>query len=378
MHFNAAHTAWAEETWKKVEAKLSAEVDRLGDLIPYIPKDGKYEDRGTPATLSSWTNGFWAGTLWQAYNATGDEKYKNTAQAIEERMDEALRIGIKMSHDLGFLWMHLGAADYKLTGSEIAQTRTLHAANLLAGRYNPDGHFICAWNGMDRPGWVIIDCMMNLTLLYWAYEQTGDPRYKQVAMHHADKCLTDVLRPDGSSYHIVAFNTNTGETEWYPDCQGYGPESAWSRGHAWAIYGYALSYKHTGEKRYLDAAKAVAHYFLANVAQTGNVPLVDFRAPAEPVMYDSTAAMCAACGMMEIAEHVPEFEKALYMNGAAEMVKATAEMFCNWNVEEDGILGGGTVAYHRGPEEIHVPIIYGDYFMVEALLRMQEKDFFIW
>ena len=209
-------------------------------------------------------------------------------------MEDALRIGIKMSHDLGFLWMHLGAANYHLTGDEEAQTRALHAANLLAGRYNPDGRFIRAWNGIDRPGWVIIDCMMNLSLLYWAYEQTGDPRYKQVAMHHADKCLTDVLRPDGSSYHIVAFNTENGETEWYPDCQGYSPEGAWSRGHAWAIYGYAISYKHTGEKRYLDAAKAVAHYFLANVAQTGNIPLCDFRAPAEPVLYDSTAAMCAA------------------------------------------------------------------------------------
>ena len=147
---------------------------------------------------------------------------------------------------------------------------------------------------------------------------------------------------------------------------------------AWAIYGFAISYKHSGEKRYLDAAKKLAHYFLANVAQTGNIPLVDFRQPAEPVYYDSTAAGCAACGMLEIAKHVPEFEKALYENGAINMMKATMEKFCNWDPEYDSILGGGTVAYHRDPSEIHVPIIYGDYFMVEFIVRLLGKDLFIW
>jgi hypothetical protein len=114
------------------------------------------------------------------------------------------------------------------------------------------------------------------------------------------------------------------------------------------------------------------------IPETGNIPLVDFRQPAEPVMYDSTAAGCAACGMLEIAKHVPEFEKALYENGAINMMKATMEKFCNWDPEYDSILDGGTVAYHRDPSEIHVPIIYGDYFMVEFIVRLLGKDLFIW
>ena len=377
MNLKAENAAWVEETWKKLQEKISAEADRVGDRIPYIPENGKYIDCSTPEKIQGWTNGFWVGMMWQMFHATGEEKYKEIAVRCEEKLDMALH-GIKTSHDVGFMWLHSAVADYRLTGSEEAKARGLHAANLLAGRYNPDGQFIRAWNQPERTGWVIIDCMMNVPLLYWAYEVTGDPRYKQVAMHHADKCLADVLRADGSSYHIVAFNPTTGEAEWYPDPQGYDAESAWSRGHAWAIYGSALSYKHTGEKRYLDAAKAVAHYFLANAAQTGYVPLLDFRAPAEPVYYDSTAAMCAACGMLEIAGSVPELEKSLYENGAVAMLKATAEKFCNWKREEDGILGGGSVAYHRGADQIEVPIIYGDYFMLEAVLRLLGKDFLIW
>lgn len=378
MKLSAENAAWVEETWKKLQEKISAEADRIGAHIPYIPENGKYSDCSTPEKINGWTNGFWVGMMWQMFHATGDQKYLEIARGCEKKLDMALADGTKVSHDVGFMWLHSAVADYRLTGNEESKVRGLHAANLLAGRYNPDGEFIRAWNPLERIGWVIIDCMMNVPLLYWAYEVTGDPRYKQIALHHADKCMKDVLRPDGSTYHIVAFNPNTGETEWYPDPQGYNAESSWSRGHAWAIYGYALSYKHSGKQEYLEAAKALAHYFLANAAQTGYVPLLDFRAPAEPVYYDSTAAMCAACGMLEIAQAVAEFEKPLYENGAVNLLKATAEKFCNWKLDEDGILGGGSVAYHRGEDQIHVPIIYGDYFMLEAVLRLLDKDCFIW
>ncbi len=375
---------WLDDIWAKLQTKMSAEVDREGDKIPYLPEDGVYKkdwsfgnDREEESDLYWWTNGFWGGMMWQMYNATGDERYKAAAEGLEKKFDACLANPTTLHHDVGFQWLHTAVADYRLTGNEESKKRGLHAANLLAGRYNSDGRFIRAWNG-DRIGWMIIDCMMNIPLLYWAYDMTGDPRYKQIAMHHADTTLVKNIRPDGSSYHIVANDPNTGEVDFYPPCQGYDPEGSWSRGQAWAIYGFALSYKHTGEKRYLDAAKKVAHYFLANVAQSGNIPLVDFRAPAEPVMYDSTAAGIAACGMLEIAEHVPEFEKALYQKGAFNMMKATMEKFANWDPEYDSILSGGTEAYHAKPEGIEVPIIYGDYFMIEFILRVLGKDTFIW
>ena len=375
----AENQKWLDEVWGKIQTKMSAEVDRIGDKIPYIPENGKYVDM-SDGRIGWWTNGFWPGMLWQMYHATGDERYKKAAEGVEKKLDEPLHGG-NTDHDTGFLWLHSAVADYRLTGNEESKTRGIHAANILAGRYNADGKFIRAWNNWDkendRTGWIIIDCMMNVPLLYWATDLIGDPRYKQIAMHHADTAMEKIIREDGSCYHIVALNPDTGDVEFYPDCQGYDPNGSWSRGQAWAIYGFALSYKHTGKQEYLDAAKKVAHYFLANVAQTGNVPLVDFRAPAEPVMYDSTAAACAACGMLEIAQHVPEFEKPLYFNGAVNMLKATMEKFCNWDPEADSILGGGTVAYHA-KGQIEVPIIYGDYFMIEAVLRLLGKDFLIW
>ncbi|MEG1012521.1 MAG: glycosyl hydrolase family 88, partial [Ruthenibacterium sp.] len=178
-------------------------------------------------------------------------------------------------------------------------------------------------------------------------------------------------------HHIAVLDPATGELLDYPEGQGYASGSSWSRGQAWAIYGFAISYRHQKDERYLNIAKSAAHYFLANTARSGHVPLVDFRAPTEPVMYDSTAAVCAACGLLEISEHVSEYEKPIYVQGAMDLLQATTAKFADWNEASDGILGGGTVAYHR-KGEVHVPIIYGDYFLLEAVLRLLKKDFFIW
>ena len=373
---------WLNESWEKLLVKMSAEVDRIGDRIPFVAVDGKYPKYydETLGDLYWWTNGFWPGMLWQMYNATGDERYKTAAEGVEKRMDACLADGVGLHHDTGFMWLHTSVANYRKTGSEEAKNRGIHAANMLAGRYNPDGKFIRAWNGWDpvydNSGWIIVDCMMNIHLLFWASEVTGDPRYKQVAIHHADTTLDKIVRADGSCAHIAALDTATGELDFYPRCQGYGPGSSWSRGQAWAIYGYAATYKHTGDKKYLDAAKNIAHYFLANVAQTGGVPLCDFRSPAEPVMYDSSAGVCAACGMLEIAQHVPEFEKALYEKGAVSMLRACVDKFCDWDPERDAMLGGGTGSYFH--DRVHVPYIWADYFMVEAFARLMDKDIYLW
>jgi len=369
---------WLEATWEKIQKKMSTECDRIGTNIPYIPEDGKYTDMGQK-DIYGWTNGFWPGMLWQMYNATGEEKYKTTAEGVEERLDTALEGFIELHHDVGFMWLHSAVADYRLTGNDKSRVRGMHAANILAGRYNPLGQFIRAWNSQDgneRTGWIIIDCLMNIPLLYWATEQNGDPRFKAIAMNHADTMLKKVLRGDSSSNHIVILDPLTGEFLDNPGGQGYESGSSWSRGQAWAIYGMALSYKHTGKIEYLDAAKKVAHYFIANVATTEYIPLVDFRAPAEPVLYDTTAGVCAACGMLEIANAVGEYEKPLYIKAALQILKATDKKHCNWNPDEDAIVGCGTSAYHGKDKE--VPIIYGDYFFIEGILRLLDKDFLIW
>lgn len=365
---------WAQDTWEKLERKLSAEEKRIGSDMPYIPVNGRYEDMGEKA-LTWWTNGFWGGMLWQMYHATGEERYAKTAEQLEIRFDKALEAYEGVDHDLGFMWLHTAVADYRRTQNPQSKIRGLHAAALLASRFQPMGNYFQAWN--QGPSVAIIDCVMNLPLLYWGSEVTGNPSWKQLAMRHADMALEHILRPDGSSNHIVVFDPETGECLDKPGGQGYGKGSAWTRGQSWAIYGMALSYRYTGKEEYLDAAKRSAHYFIANAAMNDFDVVIDFRAPKEPVYYDNTAAACAACGLLELSEHVPEYEKELYVSAAVKLLQRLTERFCNWNEDEDGILTHGSARYDRASDR-EVPIIYGDYFLLEGVLRLLEKDFLIW
>lgn len=366
---------WAEEIFALIEKKISAECDRIGSNMPYIPTDGHYHDMGEEH-LTWWTNSFWAGILWQMYHATGDQKYADSAVGLEERLDKALEDYQRVDHDLGFMWSHTAVAHYRLLKDDRARLRGLHAAALLASRFQPAGSYFRAWN---TPGEsvAIVDCLMNLPLLYWGSEESGNNSWKSLAMAHADTALTHILRPDGSSNHIVKYDMETGEILEKPGGQGYGEGSSWTRGLAWAIYGMSLSYRYTGKQDYLDAAKRTAHYFIANAALNDYDVVIDFRAPKEPVYYDNTAAVCAACGLLELSENVGEYEKELYVAPALKMLHRIAERFCNWNPEEDGITTKGSARYHR-EEDREVPIIYGDYFLVEAVLRLLDKEFLIW
>lgn len=368
---------WVSETFAKINKKMEAECGRIGNKIPYISEQGQYARDWGEKEIAWWTNGFWGGIMWQMYQATGMEVYKQKAINVEERLDQSLVDYEGLYHDVGFMWMHTAVADYRITGNRQSYVRGQHAANLLAGRFNVLGNFIRAWND-DKAGWIIIDCLMNLSLLYWASEETKDPRFAAIANKHADTALEKILRPDGSCNHIAILDPENGDLLEAPGGQGFGEGSSWSRGQAWAIYGFVISYAHTKEQRYLDAAKQVAHYFISNVALTDYLPLCDFRAPEQPAYYDSTAGACAACGLLEIAKHVSQHEKVLYEKSALKILQAMEKEFCNWNPEEDGILGMGKVAYHDEGENRQIPIVYGDYFFIEAMLRLMEKDFWIW
>ncbi len=365
---------WIDGVYDKILKKISAQLKRNNDNIVYIAHDSVYDEDKADTDIYWWTNGFWSGILWQMYYVTKDKEFKNAAEGIENKLDAALDGFVGLYHDVGFMWLHTAVADYRLTGNEKSRARGLHAATILAGRYNPIGKFIRAWND-DKTGWMIIDCLMNIPILYWASEVLGDPRFNVIAKMHADTAIKVLLREDGSCNHIAIFDPETGELLDTPGGQGYAEGSSWSRGQAWAIYGFALSYNHTGEKRYLDAAKKVADYFISNIENTGYLPLSDFRAPEKPVLYDTTAGVCAACGFLELYEHVGEDEKQVYKEVAVKILKATDEKFCDWDNENDGIVGGGKVSYH---EDGYFKIIYGDYFFIEAVLRLRNASFFIW
>lgn len=391
---------WLDSAYEKLLLKMKAECERIGTKIPYsTEKDGKYRDicettwgkRATAGGVGFWTNGFWPGMLWQMYEATGDEAYKTTAVGVEERLDAVLKSSEAVDHDVGFLFLPSSVANYRKTGDAEARRRGLLAASLLASRYNLDGKFIRAWNGGkdsivtemfgggDIRGWMIIDCMMNIPLLYWASEELDDPRYAKIAVNHAKTAQKYIVRPDGSCNHIVAFDPDSGEYLTDLGGQGYKQGSSWSRGQSWAVYGFALSYHHTGDQSFLDTAKRCANYCIANMAVNDWLPLVDYRQPAEVKKYDSTAAMCTACGLLEIASHVDENEARFYTEAAYRILRACDEKFVNWDPEVDSIVGGGTFFYHDpSGENTEVPIIYGDYFFIEAILRLKGKALFTW
>ena len=369
---------WAEGILKQVETKLAAVRERSKNKIPFTTVTGVHDDKSGPETRNFWTNGFWAGMLWQLYNETKDARYAEIARYTESVLDKDLEQYEVLHHDVGFMWMATSVADYRLTGREEARHRGLHAASLLAGRYNPTGEFIRAWNRNpvgDTTGWAIIDCMMNLSILYWASEETGDPRFRHVAVKHADKSLAHFIRPDGSVKHIVEFDPNTGEEVTSYGGQGYAFGSSWTRGQAWAIYGFMISYRHTHDERYLDAAKRVAHYFIANIPENGRIP-VDFRSPAEPFYEDDAATAIACCGMLEIAKAVPEYEAGIYAGAALKLLKVMAAETCDFDPATDGITTACSTKYF---EDKHMyNLVYGDYYFVEAILKLLEKDYWLW
>jgi len=384
---------WLDDVYDKLLLKMKAECARVGAKIPYsTDKDGTYHDiEEGPFGITNWTNGFWPGMLWQMYHATKDEAYRKTAVEVEERLKVVLDDSESLGHDLGFMFLQSSVANYRETGDQQARRRGLLAAAQLASRYNLDGKFIRAWpgprhskhsemmGGGDIRGWMIIDCMMNLPLLYWASEELDDPRFYKIAVNHAKTAQQYIVRPDGSCNHIVAMDADTGEYLNSPGGQGYRSGSSWSRGQSWAVYGFALSYRHTKDKSFLDTAKQCAHYCIANLAVSDWLPLVDYRQPAQPVKYDSTAAMITACGLLEIACHVDEEEARFYTEAAYRILRASEAKFANWNPEEDSILTGGTYFYHDpSGENTEVPIIYADYFLIEAVLRLRGEDLFEW
>lgn len=370
---------WAESIADKILEKTKISAARSKDKVPYTTKDGLFDDWSD--RISWWTNGFYAGQLWQLYYAYGVEDFKQTAQKIEEKLDGSLMDYRGMDHDSGFKWLLTAVADFQLTGNPASKNRALLAAANLAGRFNPAGQFIRAWNDWndenigENAGWAIIDCMMNLPLLYWAAEQTKDPRFVQIAKAHADTAQKAFIREDGSAAHIVRFHPVTGEKIDTLGGQGIGVGSSWTRGQAWALYGFALSYRHSGEASYLETAKRVAQYFASHLPESGLVP-VDFAQEADLDWEDDTAAAIAACGMLELELHVKPEERAFFHEMAGKLLTVLAEKRCDWSADTDNILTHCSACYHE--ENHNYPIIYGDYFFTEAILKLCGKELFLW
>ena len=352
----------------KRTAKLAAEMN----IIPYKSENGTWI--ASPYDGNSWwTGGFWPGLMWQLYHLTGDEAFEAEARRTEALLVAEFRDYKYLNHDMGFMYLLSTGADYKLTGNEQAKWDTLHAASLLMGRYNPSG-FIRAWNHPEQVGYVIIDCMMNLSLLFWASRVTGDPRFQLVARKHADMTLREFLRDDGSVSHIIELDPLTGRRVAEHPGQGYALGSSWSRGQAWGLYGFTLAYMNTKEEKYLAAAKRIAAYFIRHIRPDGLTDS-DFCQPAEPERIDNIAGAVAACGLYELARITSETG---YTDAAVKLVDGLLAHCSTFEADRCGILTKCTASYHDDGAGRHTNILYGDYFLVEALMKLNGTDPGLW
>ena len=263
-----------------------------------------YSENGfyAPTDNVDWTTGFWTGEIWLAYEYGGEDVL---LKAAEIQMQDFLhRIEQKICvdhHDMGFLYTPSCVAGYKLTGSGTGKRAALLAADQLKSRFQEKGEFIQVWGAMGEPEnyRLIIDCLLNVPLLYWASQETGDESYRQIADRHVHTTLENVIRPDFSTWHTFFFDPVTGNPDHGATCQGYRDGSAWARGQAWGIYGMALAYKYTEREEYIQKFRDVTDFFLAHLPKD-MVPLWDLEltdGDAQP--RDSSSASIAVCGMLE-------------------------------------------------------------------------------
>lgn len=326
-----------------------------------------------------WTTGFCTGEYWLAWEHTRDDAFKQAAlrqvdsflQRIEKKIDVD-------NHDMGFLYVPSCVAAYKLTGSETAKKAALLAADQLCSRFQEKGQFLQAWGplGAKENYRLIIDCLLNVPLLYWASEVTGSPRYREIALAHTATSMANLVRPDHSTYHTYFFDPETGAPVRGSTQQGYRDGSAWARGQAWGVYGMALAYAYTGNTKCIELFREVTDYFIARLPEDG-IPYWDLTFIDGDEPRDSSAAAIAACGMLAMIPYLEEKEATHYRAVAQKLAAALVEHCAVRDAaDSNGLLLHGVYAKNspynpipadRGVDECNT---WGDYFYMELLTRL--------
>lgn len=372
-----------------IQALDFCEAQVLRDLPQFTGHFQKaYSEHGFYAPIENdyWTTGFWSGEVWLAYEYALAKGERESAAALrrtgEVHVDSFYeRITKKIAvdhHDMGFLYSPSCVAAYKLTGSEKAREAAIRAADQLLTRYHPVGEFLQAWGPMEGADnyRLIIDCLLNLPLLYWAGEETGEVRYRTIAEKHIHTAVSNVIREDASTWHTFYFDPVTGTPDHGATCQGYRDGSAWARGQAWGIYGMALAYRYTKQREYIDIFRRVTDYFLQHLPQD-LVPFWDLEfTDGDDQPRDSSSASIAACGMLEMSRYLEEPEAGLYTSLAKKLLRSVYE---NYAVADPSVSNGLVLhstysnhspyntCNHYGVDECNS---WGDYFYMEALMRL--------
>ena len=330
-----------------------------------------------------WTDGFWTGLLWLCYEYTGDDAFKELALknvgSFLNRVEKRIELD---HHDLGFLYSLSCVAGYKLTGSAKGRKAGLLAADKLMERFQEKGGFIQAWGELGaRDNYrLIIDCLLNIPLLHWAFLETGKPVYRNAAMRHYEAACNNVIRDDASAYHTFYFDPETGEPLKGVTRQGYSDDSAWARGQAWGIYGIPLNYRYVKDVSAFNLFKGMTNYFLN-------------RLPEDEVCYwdliftdgseqsrDSSAAAIGVCGIHEMLKYLPEVEsdKDTYRHAMHCILRTLMERYTAPEIKAGNpVLLHGVYSWHSG-KGVDEGNIWGDYYYMEALTRFYKDWNLYW
>ena len=330
-----------------------------------------------------WTDGFWTGLLWLCYEYTGDDAFKNLALKNVDSFLNRVEKRIELDHhDLGFLYSLSCVAGYKLTGSAEGRKAGLLAADKLMERFQEKGGFIQAWGELGaRDNYrLIIDCLLNIPLLHWAFLETGNPVYRNAAVRHYEAACNNVIRDDASAYHTFYFDPGTGEPLKGVTRQGYSDDSAWARGQAWGIYGIPLNYRYVKDDSAFNLFQGMNNYFLN-------------RLPEDQVCYwdliftdgsnqsrDSSAAAIGVCGIHEMLKYLPEVEsdKNTYRHAMHCILRSLMERYTAPEIKPGNpVLLHGVYSWHSG-KGVDEGNIWGDYYYMEALMRFYKDWNLYW
>lgn len=356
--------------------KIDENIIKFKNKFPApASKNGKYP---LEENNDDWTQGFWTGMLWLAYEYTGDEKYRIEAEkqipTYLERIEKQLVVD---HHDMGFLYSLSCVAAYKLTGNEVAKKAALMAADKLTERYHQKGEFIQAWgeNNKAEHYRLIIDCLLNIPLLYWAAEETGKKEYSEIAFKHYKTTASNIVREDGTTHHTFYFDIDTGCPLHGVTAQGYSDTSCWARGQAWGVYGSVLTHTYMNNSDAVEFFKTVTNCFL-NRLPKDYVPYWDMIFTNGQEERDSSAGAIAVCGLIEATKTLitKDEEKNLYFNAAMHILNSLIDNYSSrTNPEVEGLLLHGV--YNKNSNNgVDECMIWGDYFYMEALMRVYNSE----
>jgi len=334
----------------------------------YMAKEGKLVTSNT----TWWTSGFFPGSLWYIYEFTKDSAIRAEAErrlAIIEHVKHYTG-----DHDLGFMIFCSFGNAYRITGNKTYKNVIAEAAETLIKRYRSTTRSIQSWGRMkDSISPVIIDNMMNLELLNWVSDEWREPKYKVIAIDHANTTLKNHFRPDNSSYHVLDYDVNTGNVIRKKTAQGFSDESAWARGQSWGLYGYTMMYRFTKESNYLEQARKIALFLLNHPnLPPDKIPYWDYNAKDIPDTYrDVSAGSIMASALLELAQYeVDAKKKKEYIAVAKKILQSlSSDSYRNKPGESGGFILKHSVGSLPGNSEVDVPLTYADYYFLEALLR---------